>query len=274
MPIVTSFYPVMHQTWEHLLFAHWPLSPEVIQAKLPQGLDVDVYDHSAWLAVVPFQLSFMLNGFHLSGAKIRFTELNLRTYVKHQGRRGVYFFCLDASDWFSVEMARFFFHLNYYHANSSLMSMKRNEDQTLEAPPFQRFHFQSQRQDNRGRPSTLQLQYGPTGPVEKSVPGSLVYFLTEQYRLFSADANGIIRTAQIAHEPWPLQPAAAFFSNGKLPSSSSSPEWRDPSLFGEEKTPYSELSLPHAHGFILPNCEPLLHYSERVHVQNSWIQRA
>ncbi|MBY0405487.1 MAG: DUF2071 domain-containing protein [Cyanobacteria bacterium] len=270
---MNSFYPVMHQTWEHLLFAHWPIAPEVIQEKLPQGLDVDVYDNTAWLAVVPFQLSFMVNGLHLTGVKICFTELNLRTYVKHQGRRGVYFFCLDASDWFSVEMARCFFHLNYFNANSSLVPIKRNTGQTVEGSHFPSFYFQSQRKDKRGNPTGIHIQYGPTGPVQRSVPGSLVHFLTEQYRLFSVDANGIIRTAQIDHEPWPLQPAAAFFSNDKLSPSITSPDLSEPSLFGEEKTPYSELSLPQAHGFILPNSEPLLHYSERVHVQNSWIQR-
>ncbi|EMM93403.1 hypothetical protein LA733_3005 [Leptospira interrogans] len=46
-----------------------------------------------------------------------FSELNVRTYVKTQGKPGVYFFSLDAGNRIIVEIARKYFHLPYLNAD-------------------------------------------------------------------------------------------------------------------------------------------------------------
>lgn len=46
-----------------------------------------------------------------------FSELNVRTYVKTQGKPGVYFFSLDAGNRIIVEVARKYFHLPYLNAD-------------------------------------------------------------------------------------------------------------------------------------------------------------
>jgi len=46
--------PVMHQRWAGLLFLHWPISPAMIQERLPEGLFVDTFEGMAWVGVVPF----------------------------------------------------------------------------------------------------------------------------------------------------------------------------------------------------------------------------
>jgi hypothetical protein len=48
---------LMAQTWEDLLFAHWPVDAEVVRRLLPDGLSVDERDGSAWLAITPFEIS-------------------------------------------------------------------------------------------------------------------------------------------------------------------------------------------------------------------------
>jgi hypothetical protein len=50
--------------------------------------------------------------------------------------------------------------------------------------------------------------YAPKAPPAHAVPGSLEEFLVERYRLF-AERNRRLITVQVAHEPWPLQPADA-----------------------------------------------------------------
>ncbi|GAA0461704.1 hypothetical protein GCM10008985_17810 [Halococcus dombrowskii] len=40
--------------WRELLFANWPVDPDVVSAHLPDTLAVDSHDGSAWLSVVPF----------------------------------------------------------------------------------------------------------------------------------------------------------------------------------------------------------------------------
>jgi uncharacterized protein YqjF (DUF2071 family) len=89
----------MAQTWNDLLFAHWPLPPALVAPLLPAGLPLDTFDGQAWIGVVPF---------HMSGIRLRFTpplpwlsafpELNVRTYVTLDGKPGVFFFSLDAAN--------------------------------------------------------------------------------------------------------------------------------------------------------------------------------
>ena len=47
---------LMTQRWNDLLFAHWPVAAPQIAALLPEGLEADTFQGSAWLGVVPFWL--------------------------------------------------------------------------------------------------------------------------------------------------------------------------------------------------------------------------
>ena len=48
---------LMTQRWNDLLFAHWPVPAQQISALLPEGLQADTFQGSAWLGVVPRQNS-------------------------------------------------------------------------------------------------------------------------------------------------------------------------------------------------------------------------
>ena len=85
----------MMQRWNDLLFAHWPIPAAKLEALLPSGLQVDTFDQSAWLGVVPFWMDrVQLRGVPRIPGASRFPELNLRTYVRERNtnRAGVYFF--------------------------------------------------------------------------------------------------------------------------------------------------------------------------------------
>ncbi len=43
--------------WHDLLFLHWPVVPDLIRPLIPQGLELDTFDGSAWIGVVPFRMS-------------------------------------------------------------------------------------------------------------------------------------------------------------------------------------------------------------------------
>jgi uncharacterized protein len=128
-----------------------------------------------------------------------FPEVNVRTYVRHGDRGGVWFFSLDASRRLAVEGARLGFHLPYFHAR---MSMARDGDLVV---------YRSSRRDRRARPAELEVRYRPTGPVRPAPPHSLDRWLTERLRLFAVDRKGRVSTTSIAHVPWPLRPAEAEF---------------------------------------------------------------
>ena len=40
-------------TWSELLFAHWPVAPNILKTRLPAGLTLDTRDGSGWIGIVP-----------------------------------------------------------------------------------------------------------------------------------------------------------------------------------------------------------------------------
>src|SRR4051794_18976444 len=108
---------VMAMQWLDLLFMHWPVPAKALRSYIPRNLEIDTYDGTAWIGVVPFRMA---------GVRPRMTpalpwlsafpELNVRTYVTIGGKPGVWFFSLDAGNPVAVEGARSLFHLNYYNA--------------------------------------------------------------------------------------------------------------------------------------------------------------
>ncbi len=178
------------QRWSEVAFLHWPVEPRVLQPHVP--LELDLFDGRAWLGVVPFRMSRnRLFGFPIPPI----LEVNVRTYVKG----GVYFLSLDASSRLAVWLARTWYGLPYHHAR---MSMAREGERV--------------RYESRRRGAEFVATYGPAGPVAPAQPGTLEHFLVERYALFAVRRGRTWRT-DVAHEPWPLQPARAEIEACTLP---------------------------------------------------------
>ncbi len=143
---------LMEQTWVDLLFMHWPITSDRLRPLIPEPLEIDTYDGQAWIGVVPFG---MTNVYFRNVPSVpylsRFLELNVRSYVRFQGKSGVYFFSLDASNPVAVEVARLWFHLPYFRAQMSKCS------------DAGKFFYTSERIDSRGRQSEFAAAYRPTG---------------------------------------------------------------------------------------------------------------
>jgi hypothetical protein len=186
----------MFQRWEDLLFAHWRVDPAALAPKLPAGLALDLRDGDAWVAITPFDLSRLrLRGLPPLPGASRFPELNLRTYVRAQGKAGVWFFSLDAGSPLAVFFARRLYHLPYFSA--SMACVRKGNS----------ISYRSQRGGSEGGAEFL-ADYGPNGEPFRARPGSLEEWLTARYCLFAAGGNDLYR-ADIAHEPWTLQRARA-----------------------------------------------------------------
>jgi len=174
---------------------HWQVPESLVRPLLPAGLEIDRFDGSAWVGVIPF---------HMTGVRPRllprftassFPEVNVRTYVRHGGKPGVWFFSLDAADRLAVWTARRCFHLPYEFAAMATSC----SGEVVE--------YRSRRM---GMPEAQILcRYKPIGPPFRSVPGTLSYWLTERYCLFAVNRAGMIFRGDIHHAPWPLQPAEA-----------------------------------------------------------------
>lgn len=188
-------------TWLDLLFAHWPVDAAAIQRGLPPGLTVDTFEGRAFLGVVPFRMEHVgPRGLAFLPGVSRFCELNVRTYVRGpDGRSGVWFYSLDAHSPVAVAAARALFGLPYYRAHIEL----RREGDTI--------HYASRRIHPGIPGGELDVSYGPSGVPTRAAPGSLEHWLVERYRLYAFRGAGSLRSAEIAHAPWPLQPAGASF---------------------------------------------------------------
>jgi uncharacterized protein YqjF (DUF2071 family) len=189
---------LMAQTWEDLLFAHWPVDPHRLRPVLPGTIPIDVWDGSAWVGVTPFRVGALrLRGTpHVPGLTA-FPELNVRTYTTIDGKPGIWFMSLDAASAVAVAGARRVYRLPYFRASMET----RHEGAWID--------YRSRRVSPDGEPAELAGRYRPTGAEEPPVPGSLEHWLTERYCLYALDERGALHRADIHHPPWPLQTAEA-----------------------------------------------------------------
>lgn len=227
-------YPLSHKpwslkmTWLNLLFMHWSVPAESLRPLIPADLELDTYDGSAWLGVVPFEMRDVYPRYTFSVPGLsNFPELNLRTYVTARGKPGVWFFSLDAANWVAVRLARAGFNLPYFDATMGCVDI----DETI--------YYQSKRIHKGASPADFVGRYRALGELEASGAGSLEHFLTERYCLYSADVKGKVYRGEIHHQPWPLQRAEVEVQVNRTTEQI---------------------------GVTLPETEPLLHFSKRLEV--------
>ncbi len=186
----------MRMTWHDLLFMSWPVAAHQVQSLIPDALPVDTFDGSAWISVVPFQMTgvaprWMPDLPWLS----RFPELNVRTYVVNDGKPGVWFFSLDATNPLAVRVARGLFRLNYLDARIRIERCGN----------WIRYCC---KRTHRNQPAAqLTVDYRPIGKSYRSAAGSLEHWLTSRYCLYTAGRRGEIYRGDIDHQPWSLKEA-------------------------------------------------------------------
>ena len=191
--------PLLHQDWHHLLFLHWSVHPEQIRELLPPGLTLDLFQQTAYVGLIPFTIKDSrpritppipgLSSFH---------EVNVRTYVLHDGKPGIFFFSLDASSRAAVLGARTMYKLPYHFAH---IEMEVDED-------VRTVTYASKREWPKPVPATCELKYSfDEGRGEPARPGTIGHFLIERYTLYTVDDNQLI-SATVEHEPYPVLQAS------------------------------------------------------------------
>ena len=184
---------IQGQRWEDLLFCSWPLSVDAIRPLVPEPLEVDTFDGTAWISVVPMWMEDA-HFYRLPPLPFisTFPEVNLRTYVKSDGIAGVWFLSLDTESRINVAIARYGFQLPYFYAR---VAMQRGGDV---------FRFHSVR---RGGDAELDVEYRAEGDLFEPSEGSLEHFLTERYSMYCTMRSGKLFRGDIQHTPWELRPA-------------------------------------------------------------------
>jgi len=179
-------------TWADIAFAHWPVPVEIMRPLIPRELELDVHDGVAWVGLIPFEMrDCHFRGIPPLPGLGTFLECNVRTYVRHQGIPGVWFFSLDAASRIAVIGGRVVWGLNYRLANFT-------REQSAAST---RYTISRNRGDGSGR-----LDWTPGEAMSTPTPDSLEHFLVERYYLYSKRRGRLIR-GRVSHPPWELRSA-------------------------------------------------------------------
>lgn len=170
---------------------HWAVPAKTLRPLVPAPLELDLYDGVAYVGVVPFIMQDVRPRRWPASLAFNFLETNVRTYVMHNDRPGVYFFSLDAASRLAVWAARRFWKLPYFHAE---MSVVQEQDETL---------YQVKRRDTDVR---HRVRYRLGELLDPLQPSSLEFFLLERYLLFVQRGHEI-HVGQVHHAPYPAQHA-------------------------------------------------------------------
>jgi len=182
--------PVIRQSWLELTFLHWAYDPAVVRPLIPAGLELDLWEGRIYVGLVPF----ILDDITATRAPAvpwlsRFNETNVRTYVRdRRGRRGVWFFSLDAARLAAVVGARVSYSLPYWWAK---MTVEREGE---------RVRYRSRRRHGPAGTTDIVVRPGE----EIAAHSELEAFLTARWRLFS-ERGGRLYLAEVEHPRWPLQ---------------------------------------------------------------------
>jgi uncharacterized protein YqjF (DUF2071 family) len=220
--------------WQDLTFLHWRYSADVVQRLLPEGLEVETFDGSAWVGLIPFRMRVAVP--RTGGAAVpwlfRFPETNVRTYARApDGSTGVWFLSLDAARLPAVLVGRTAYGLPYQW---SRMRVTR-EGGTMRYGCLRRWP------DVRGAASAVAVEIGDRyAPAELD---DLDHYLTARWTLYSRTRRGGLQAARACHEPWPLYRARLRHLRDDL--------------------------IP-AGGLPRPEYEPIVHFSTSVEVRIAW----
>jgi uncharacterized protein YqjF (DUF2071 family) len=221
--------------WDDLTFLHWRFEPDAVQRLLPEGLEVETFDGSAWVGLVPFLLKVGAPGVPSVPWFSRFAETNVRTYVRgRDGETGIWFFSLDAARLGAVVVARATYRLPYFW---SAMRIEQTAS-TISYSCRRRWPG-----PGRAARSEVTIEVGePFGPDELT---ELDHFLTARWALYSAPRPGL-RHARASHDPWPLVRGRVLHLDDELVVASGLPR---------------------------PQGEPIVHHSRSVEVRIGWPTR-
>lgn len=176
-----------YQEWNSALFLHWKVSLDELVKLIPKGISIDTFNGECWITLVAFTMEKIRPRRLPSVAAISdFQEINVRTYLSKDGKKGVYFLRIEAGKKVSTFVAKLLSGLPYENANIDLQNMSN---------PYKYFA------SNNNRNS----KFDATFTIGKRIANKteLDNWLTERYCLY-LEKNKILYRYETHHKPWVL----------------------------------------------------------------------
>lgn len=172
-----------YQEWNNAVFLHWEVELEELNKFVPSELEIDLFGGKAWVSLVAFTMEKIRPKNLPSFPPVSdFDEINIRTYVKSNGKTGVYFLSIEGGTSLSCKVAKRISELPYRYS-------KMNRQKGL---------YESTNSEFEDR-LTLEYQIGNS----KENKTELDKWLTERYALFQ-DTDQAINEFEIHHLEWPI----------------------------------------------------------------------
>lgn len=173
-----------YQEWNNALFFHWEVPLEQLRPLVPESFPLDHSEGKYYVSLVAFSMEHirprnlpavsLLSDFH---------EINVRTYIDLDGKKGVYFLNIEAEKVLSAFVARKLSGLPYEKADIQF------------APG-------AYRSVNPAKGFQLDTRFALAAPIKHKT--ALDLWLTERYCLYLDRDNEYFRF-DIHHPEWDLQ---------------------------------------------------------------------
>ncbi len=175
---------IYYQEWNRAIFLHWKVSLEVLQQWVPPQFNIDCFEGEAYISLVAFTME-KIRPRYLPSLKFisDFDEINIRTYIDNDNKKGVYFLNIEAGKLLSSLIAKGISGLPYEKSN-----IKRTENKFKSKHPK--------------KPLKLDIEYAINESI--NVKTELDTWLTERYCLYLEKGQQLYRY-DIHHKPWDLQ---------------------------------------------------------------------
>lgn len=173
-----------YQEWNRVIFLHWEVDYEQLRQLVPADLEIDLIDGKPWVSLIAFTMENIRPKHLPSFSPIStFDEINIRTYVKSNGKAGVHFLSIEGGKKLSCTLAELMSELPYRYSH---MSRSKN-------------HFDSNN-------SIFKDHFSVDFKLENDVKekSKLDRWLTERYALFQDGSLGINKF-EIHHLEWPIK---------------------------------------------------------------------
>ena len=172
-----------YQEWNNAIFLHYQADLTELRKFVPKELEIDVYDDKPWVSVVAFTME-KVRPKHLPAISSisDFDEVNIRTYVKANGKTGVYFLSIEGGKKLSCKLAKSISELPYRFSE-----IQRTQNTYISRNPVLN--------------DSLEIRYSIGN--ELTGKSELDKWLTERYALFQ-DTNESINEFEIHHMEWPI----------------------------------------------------------------------
>lgn len=191
--------PFLTSAWRNLVALSWDVDPEALRDRVPGGVEIDRFEDRVLVSLVGFMfLDTRVLGVPLPFLQ-RFEEVNLRFYVRREGREGwrhgVVFVKEIVPRWPIAAGARWLFGEPY-----RTMPMRHHAD-VLDGEP-RPGGVLSYEWKSAGRWHRVSARAGaPLGPA---TPGSHEGFVIERYWGYTARRRTGTAEYRVRHPPWRL----------------------------------------------------------------------